>query len=130
MYQHALELEVLFEDHSIRSCTITDFLVLERVVHKQQALPQPLLTAQQLTNRKKRSSVSTRSQSHLRIATSEFALEVIDLTQVSGTIEFDDLLALTAAVCVYIKPQFTPRKRYFCSLPEQLTAFAALLVRR
>ena len=53
MYEHALELEVLFEDHGVRSCTITDSLDLERVVCEQRALAQPLPTALQLADRQR-----------------------------------------------------------------------------
>ena len=35
MHQHVLELEILFEDHGVCSGTITDSLVLERVVYEQ-----------------------------------------------------------------------------------------------
>ena len=66
---------------------------------------------------------------------SEFALQIIDLTQAwsngaSGTIECDDLLALAAAVYVYIKLHFTPQQTYPRSLLELHAAFAALFVRR
>ena len=49
--------------------------------------------------------------------TSEFALHGIDLTQiwsneVTGTIEYDDLLAMAAAVHIYIKLHFTLQQRY------------------
>ena len=59
----------------------------------------------------------------------------IDLTQiwskeVTGTIEYDDLLAMAAVVCFHIKPHFTPQQRYIRSLPELLTALAAPLFRR
>ena len=47
------QLQVLFENHGVCSCTITDCLVLERVVYEQRALAQPLPTALQLVNRQK-----------------------------------------------------------------------------
>ena len=43
----------------------------------------------------------------------------------TGTIEYDDLLAMAAAVHICIK--LTPQQRYPRSLPELLTAFAARL---
>ena len=47
----------------------------------------------------------------------------------SGTIDSDDLLALAAAVYMYIKLHLSPQTGYPCSLSELLAAFAALLVR-
>ena len=48
----------------------------------------------------------------------------------SGIIDSDDLLALAAAVHMYIKLRVSPQQRYPHRLPELLTAFTALLVRR
>ena len=42
MYQYALELEALFEDHGVCSGVITDSLALEGVLYGQRALAQPL----------------------------------------------------------------------------------------
>ena len=63
LYQHALELEVLFEDHGVRSGTVTDVLALERVVHEQRALAEPPPSAQQLTNKQRGFSFYPISQS-------------------------------------------------------------------
>ena len=41
-------LEVLFEDHGVCSCTVTDSFVLEHLVYEQRALAQPLSTVLQL----------------------------------------------------------------------------------
>ena len=66
-------------------------------------------------------------------------LQIFDLTHgrsnsASGLVEFDepsdDLLALAAAVCMYIKLHFSPQQRYPRRFAKVLTAFAALLVRR
>ena len=136
-HQHVLELEVLFEDHIVCSGVITDSLVLECVVHGQRALIQPLPTTLQLDNRQKRLhlllnlAVTYAFPAH----TSEFAFQILDLTHVwsnrdSGIVDSDDLLALDAAVYMYIKLHLSPQQRHPHSLPELLAAFAALFVRR
>ena len=43
MHRHVLELEALFEDHGVCSGVITDSFALERMLHEQRALAQPLL---------------------------------------------------------------------------------------
>ena len=50
--------------------------------------------------------------------------------EVTGTIECDDLLAMAAAVYIYVKLHFSPQPKYPRSSPELLTAFTALLARR
>ena len=40
MHRHFLELEIVFEDHGVCSGTVTDSLVLQRVVYEQRALAQ------------------------------------------------------------------------------------------
>ena len=65
MNQHALELEGLFEDHGVCSCTITDSLDLEHVVYEQRALVQPPPAALQLTDRQRVSFYSiSKSPTH------------------------------------------------------------------
>ena len=69
------------------------------------------------------------------VHTGEFELQILDLAHVwsngeSDLVDSDDLLALAAAVYMYIKLHLSPKQRYPRCLPELLTAFAALLVRR
>ena len=134
--QHFLELEALFEDHGVCSGDITDSLVLERTVHEQRALVQPLPTALQLVNRQEgvRLLLDFGGTFAFPVHTSEFSLQILDLTHVwsnkgAGIIDFDDLLALAAADYMYIHLHLSPRQRYPRSLPELLTTFEALLVR-
>ena len=77
----------------------------------------------------------SQSPAHSQPEPVNFPLQVIDLTQtwsneVTVTIECDDQLAMAAAVYIYVKLHFTPQQRYPRSLPELLTAFAALLFQR
>ena len=66
MYQHFLELEAFFEDHSVcAGVVVTDSLVLERTVYEQRARVQPLPTALQQV-----SVLTTRSRRHLFLPTS------------------------------------------------------------
>ena len=116
-HQHALELEGLCEDHGVRSCTITNSHFGSTATGKEAF------------------SFFSISQSlpALPAHTSEFALQVVDLTEIwsneiTGNIENDDLLAMAVAVYLHIKLHFTPQQRYPRSLPELLTAFAALLL--
>ena len=113
-HQHVLELEVLFEDHIVCSGVITDSLVLECVVHGQRVLIQTQPTALLLDNRQKRLhlllnlAVTYVFPAH----TSEFAIQILDLTHVwsnrdSGIVD-NDLLALDAAVYMYIKLHLSP----------------------
>ena len=65
--------------------------------------------------------------------TSEFSLQVLDLKHVwshrdSDVIELDDILALIAAVYVFIKLNISPQQRYPRTLPELLAAVAELLI--
>ena len=136
MHQHVLELEVLFEVHSVCSGTITHFVDLERVFYDQRALAQPLLTVRQLGTRQKRVQLLTWSQhlclpsSHQWICTLNPRPDPNWSNRDSGIIGFDDLLALAAAVYIYIKLHSSPEQRYPHGLSELLAAFAALLVRR
>ena len=75
------------------------------------------------------------SRSAFLAHTSEFAVQIFDLTHVwsnrdCDTVGSDDLLALAAAVHMYIKLHLSPQQRYPQSLSEQLTAFTELLVWR
>ena len=124
MHQRVLELEVLFEDHGVCSCTITDSLVLERVVHEPRALAQPQPAALELGNNQK----GVQFQLDLTVTfafpahTSGFALQIFGLTHVwsnsdSCIIDFDHVLATAAADYIYIKLHFSPQRRYLHSLP-------------
>ena len=67
--------------------------------------------------------------------TGELALQVFDLphiwsSSVSNVIEPGDVLAVAAAVFMFIKLHLSPQQRYPRTLPELLTAVAALLTRR
>ena len=116
MYQHFLALEALFEDHGVCSGAVTDSLVLERAVYEQRALVQPLPTALQLVDRQKKNTCYSISPSPVP---SQFTL-----------VNLHDLLALAAAVYLYIKLHLSTQQRYPHSLPELFTAFTAPLVRR
>ena len=134
MYHHVLELEFLFEDHGARSGVITDSLVLERVVHEQRPLIQPLPTALQLDDRQEGvilpldHAVTHAFPAH----TSEFELQILDLTHVWPNRNLaQSTLATTlpwplpstcTSSCIFHRSKG--------SLPELLTAFAAPLVRR
>ena len=131
MYQHVLEVEVIFDDHGVCSCTGTDSLVLERVVYEQRALVQPLPAALLLADKLwgiqflLDLTVTCAFPTH----TSEFALRIFDLTQVwsnrgPGIIEFDDLLALDGSRLLLFNLHFTQEK-HPRSPPELLPAFAA-----
>ena len=133
MNQHALELEGLFEDHGVCSRAVTNSPDLEHVVY----LVQPPPAALQLTNRQRGAQfLLDLTVTYARLAqTIEFALQVIGWTQVwpnetSGIIEYDDLLALLAAVYIHIELHFTPQQRHPRSFLGLLTAFAAQLLRR
>ena len=107
MDQHALELEGLFEDHGACSCTITNSLDLEHVVYEQRAVVQPPPTAQQLTRQRGvQFLLDLTVTCALPAQISEFALQFIDLAQIwsngmTGTIEYDDLLTMAAAVFIF-----------------------------
>ena len=92
-------------------------LVLECVVNGQRAVIQPLPTALQLDNRQKRLhllvnlAVTYAFPAH----TSEFSFQILDVTHVwsnrdSGVVDSDDLLALDAAVYMYIKLHLSPQR--------------------
>ena len=125
MDKHALEGEVIFEDHGVCSCTITDSLDFEREVHEQRALAQPPPAAPQLTNRQRgvQFPLDLTIICAFPARTSAFALTQVWFNGTSGVIEYDDLLALAAAVNIYIKPHFAPQQMNPRSLPELLTAF-------
>ena len=129
MYQCGLELETLFEDHSVCS------LSLDPAIYERRALVQPHLFALQFTNRQR----GARFLSDLVVTfallphTSEFSLQLLDLTRVysdSDVIDLDDILALIAAVYVFIKLNLSPQQRYPRTLPELLAAVAELLTRQ
>ena len=111
-YQYVLELEGLFENHGVCSAAI---LVLERMLHERRALVHPLPSSLQLANRQKEAHFLT----DLVVAytfpphISGFVLPIFDLTQVwsgsdSEVIEPDDILALAAAVFMFIKNSLSP----------------------
>ena len=92
-----------------------------------------LLPALQLANRQR----CARFLSDLVVAspfpphTSEFSLQVHDLTHVwshsdSVVVELDDILALAAAVHVFIKLNLSPQQRYPRTLSELFAAVAEL----
>ena len=65
---------------------------------------------------------------------SGFTLQVLDLAHIwsdsdTDVIDLDDTLALSAAVHMFIKLNLLPGQRYLHTLPELLTAVAALLTR-
>ena len=67
--------------------------------------------------------------------TCEYALQVIDLTQgwsnaVAERITHTDLLAVVAAVHIFVKLRYTPWQRYLHCLPQLLEGFTAQLLRR
>ena len=133
MYQCGL----LFEDHGVCSGIIADSLALKSAIYERRALVQPLPSALQFATRAR----GTRFFSDLVVTsafrphTSKFSLQVLDLTHVwshsdSNVSEHDDILALTAAIYVFIKLNLSPQQRYPRTLPELLTAFAELLTRQ
>ena len=104
MNQHALELEGLFETTEC-SCTNTNSLDLERVVYEQRALPHPSSTAVRFTNRQRgvQFQLDLTVTNALPAHASGLALQVIDSTQiwsneVTGTIGYDDIVAITAVI--------------------------------
>ena len=110
-------------------------LFLQRTLQRALAQPQP--TALQLACRQKGVQVllDLTVTYALHAQTSEFAHQIIELTQVwsnevTGSIEHDDLVAVAGPVQIYVKLHFSPQQRYPRSLPKLVTAFAALLVRR
>ena len=132
MCQPIWELEALFEDHGPFSAVITDSLALERVL----ALAQPLPAALQLANRQKEVHFLSDLVVALAIPPriSGFTFPVLDLAHVwfgsdSDVIEPDDIPAL-AAVFMFIKLHFSPKRRYPRALPEQPTASEAQLTRQ
>ena len=129
MFQHFLKLEVLFEENGVYSGVITDSLILNHTVHGQNTVNQPLPTAPQLGNRQKgiQLLLGLTVPCAFPAQTSEFALQIFDLTHVwmtrgSGIIDSDDLLALAAAFYMHIQVHLSPQQRYPRSLPELLTA--------
>ena len=98
MFQHFVELEILFEDHGVCSDAITDSLVLERAVHEQRTLVQPLLAAVQLVKRQKGAhllldlAVTCAFPAH----TSAFALQIHHLAHVWSNRESDSLTLTTS----------------------------------
>ena len=134
---HALELEDLFDDNSVSSYTVTHSLNLERQVCTQRAFLQAPPAVSHVTHRQRgarllRALVVTGT---LPPQTCEFTLQVIDVTQgwsnaVAERINHTDLLAMVAAVYVFVELRYTPKQRYLRSLCQGLEAFAALLSRR
>ena len=122
-----LELEALFQDHGVCSGLVIDSLALERVLHEQRALAQPLPSAIHLDQRQ-------RGPISCLISLSPLLFQVLDTTHIwsgndSDVIEPDDILALAAAVNVLIKLHLSPQQSKARTLPELLTAVAALLAR-
>ena len=74
----------------------------------------------------KRESISSRRRQCFPPHTGEFDLTNTWSGSDSDVIESDDILALAAAVYMFIKLHLSPQHRYPRSLPELLTAFAAL----
>ena len=62
--------------------------------------------------------------------TCEFTLQFIDLTFWQSILLHTDLLAMVAAVYIYIKLRNTPEQRYLHNLPPLLEAVAVQLLRR
>ena len=71
----------------------------------------------------------------LPLHTCEFSLQVIDLTHgwsnaMTEQIAHADLLAMVAAVYIYVKLRVTPEQRYTHALLQPLEAFAAQFLRK
>ena len=123
--------QILFEDHGVCSGVITDSLVLERAVCEPRALVQPLLTAVQLGNRQKGGREEVQLLLDLTVTgafpahTSEFALQILDLTHVWSTTEILAQSALTTSLpwplptCTSSWQQRYPLQSPKCLQPSQ-----------
>ena len=135
MFQGDLELEPVFSDHGVCSEVITDSLALERAIYGRCSLVQPPPSASQLANRRKNARLLTDLVAVFALPphTSGLALQILDLAYTwsdsdAGDIDLSNILALTAAVYMFIKldPPL-PQQRYAGTLLELLSAVAELL---
>ena len=124
-----LELETFFEDDGVFSRVITDSLSLERALYERCALVQSHQPHSWPTGKGVLVSCLTAfPPPH----TSGFTLQILDLAHIwsdsdADVIELDDILAVAAAVYMFIKMNLLPLQRYPSTLPELLTAVAELL---
>ena len=113
MHQGDLELDTLLEDHGVCSGVIADSLALEWTVHERSDLAAACAFPPHVCG---------------------FTLQ-IDLTHSwsdndAEVILLGDILALAAAVFMFMKLHPLPQQRYLPTLPELLTAVAELLTRQ
>ena len=122
LYQCGLELEALFENHDICSGVMTETLTLEHVIYERRALVQLLPSALQLANGQRDAHSCLISSLP---PTSGLSFPVPDKSHFSSdsdadAVELDDILALAAAVYVFIKLNLSQQQGY----PRTLTQTA------
>ena len=113
MFQGDLELESVFA-HGVCTEVRTDSIALQRAIYGRCALVQPLTLASQLANRRKNARLLTDLIAVIALPphTNGFAHLVLDLAHTwsdrgDDVIDLNDILALTAAVYMFIKLDLT-----------------------
>ena len=114
--QDVLDLEDLFEEHSVSSSTVASSLSIDHAVHTQHAF---LRVPQQVANRLRGAQLlrALTDAFALPSGTRELTLQVIDLAQgwsdtVNAQFLLTDLLALVVSVYIYVKLHLAPGQVY------------------